>query len=150
MHLKCYYPNLYAFVLSRTANEDLTRDILQELFFRVWEKRASLSSFKSIKSYLFTIANHLLIDHYRKKKSEYSYLNHINLQIDEAYQIDHAQQIDFRTALEKMPELVREAFLLNRTDGLTYAEIAEVYDVSPKTIGYRIGQALLILRKYLR
>ena len=52
-------------------------------------------------------------------------------------------------AIESLPELYREAFTLHRFSDKTYSEIAEMYNVSPKTIDYRIQKSLKILRKKL-
>jgi RNA polymerase sigma-70 factor (ECF subfamily) len=53
-------------------------------------------------------------------------------------------------AIEKLPEEYRKAFVMNRFEGKTYNEIAEVSHVTPKTIAYRITQALKILRTELK
>ena len=52
-------------------------------------------------------------------------------------------------AIESLPEQYRDAFTLHRFSDKTYSEIADMYNVSPKTIDYRIQQALKILRKKL-
>lgn len=54
------------------------------------------------------------------------------------------------TAIEQLPETYRTAFIIHRFKGMSYKEIAEMYQVSPKTIDYRIQQALKILRKELK
>jgi RNA polymerase sigma-70 factor (ECF subfamily) len=53
-------------------------------------------------------------------------------------------------ALAQMPETYREAFELNRFDGLKYREIAEKLNVSERTVEVRISKAIDLLRKYLR
>ena len=54
-----------------------------------------------------------------------------------------------KKAIASLPETYRDAFLLHRFEGKSYKEIAEIFDMSPKTIDYRIQQALKLLRKEL-
>ena len=49
-----------------------------------------------------------------------------------------------------MPELYREAFVLNRFEGLKYREIAEKLNVSERTVEVRVSKTLELLRKYLK
>ena len=54
-----------------------------------------------------------------------------------------------KKAIASLPETYRDAFLLHRFEGKSYKEIAEIFNMSPKTIDYRIQQALKLLRKEL-
>ena len=55
-----------------------------------------------------------------------------------------------RHALEQVPELYREAFVLNRFEGLKYKEIAEKLNVSERTVEVRVSKTLELLRKHLK
>jgi RNA polymerase sigma-70 factor (ECF subfamily) len=57
------------------------------------------------------------------------------------------KQID--KAIQNLPDVIRETFMLNRFDGLSYMQIAKQENVSVKAIEYRISKALTILRKDL-
>lgn len=73
---------------------------------------------------------------------------------------DSLQQFDYynskelldtlKKTLDKLPESYRKAFIQHRFGGLSYKEIAKENGVSPKTIDYRIQQALKILRVELK
>ena len=52
-------------------------------------------------------------------------------------------------AIEQLPERRKMIFLLSRDDGLTYQEIADVLDISVKTVETQIGRSLKWLREYL-
>ena len=59
--------HLYQFVLRLVKSESMTQEIVQDTFVRVWESHASINPGKSFKSYLFTIAFHLMADHFRQQ-----------------------------------------------------------------------------------
>ena len=58
--------------------------------------------------------------------------------------------IRIQEAVETLPESYKEAFVMHRFKNMSYKEIAEILGVSPKTIDYRIQQALKQLRKELK
>lgn len=144
-----YYEPLYRYVWYRSRSSEFVRDLMQDLFTRVWLNRRTLDPEKSIKAYLYRIANHLLIDEHRKAglkrdhQNESAYLN------KGVHEDDPSLTMDIHSAVDDLPESVREAFLLNRVQGLKYSEIAEVCGVSVKTVESRISRALEILRKKL-
>lgn len=53
-------------------------------------------------------------------------------------------------AIGRLPERYREAFMMHRLDGMSYKEIAEQLQISPKTVDYRIQQSLRLLRAWLK
>ena len=59
-------------------------------------------------------------------------------------------QEQIEAALEKLPEEISEVFRMNRNKGLKYHEIADILDVSVRTIEVRIGKALHMLRNHLK
>lgn len=60
--------SILAFLTSRVGRRDLAEDLLQETFVRVMRHRDRLSESERIRSYLFTTAHHLILDHARRKK----------------------------------------------------------------------------------
>lgn len=55
-----------------------------------------------------------------------------------------------RKALDELPESYRKAFVMHRFKGMNYKEIADLLEVSQKTVAYRIQQALKLLRIKLK
>ena len=62
-----YSDNLYRFILKSLRNDEQAKDIVQESFLRLWENREAVIEGKE-KSYLFTIAYRLIVDHVRLEK----------------------------------------------------------------------------------
>lgn len=112
------------------------------------EKKSTLKS-KNLKSYLYTIANNLLIDHYRHKSAAIN----LNLKLETTsespeYLMEVKEfDIKLKNAIGALKEKERVVFLMNRIDGLTFKEIAECLNLSVKAVEKRMHQALEKLHK---
>jgi RNA polymerase sigma-70 factor (family 1) len=144
-----YYDPLFRYVWYRTRSSEFVRDVMQDLFTRVWQNRRTLDPGQSIKAYLYRIAHNLLIDDIRREALRKDHLIETTIQNDAIPDDDPELRMDIQKAVEELPGTLREAFMLNRYQGLKYSEIAEVCGVSIKTVESRISQALEILRKKL-
>ncbi len=144
-----YHDAIGIFVYHRIGSVDMTRDFVQEVFTRLWHTRSNIDIHKSIKAYLYRIANNLAIDHYRKNASRKTYLSAMARQKHLASQESIEMSTAVKMAIDKLPDKLRSVFMLSRYEGLKYSEIAEVCKVSVKTIESRMSQALSFLRKEL-
>jgi RNA polymerase sigma factor (sigma-70 family) len=84
-----YSRRLYIFALMLLKNKEDARDVVQETFLRIWQKRKELSVDKSFKSFLFTVTYNIMVDQVRKR------LN------DEKYQAFLIQQFKFESPLDR-------------------------------------------------
>ena len=141
-----YYKSLYRFIWSRTQSTDLAREIVQEVFIRLWQNRQNLDSRKSVKAYTYRIGYNLLLNHLRSKRIRRKYLDS---QRDNSPEENIELQTSIQIALQKLPEKIRVVFILNQLEGFKYAEIAEACGISIKTVESRMSKALRILREEL-
>jgi len=145
-----YFEALFRFLWRQTNNEELAKDLLQELFSRVWRSRENLDPQQPIKSYLYRIGHNLVIDHRRQNVHPVDSLE-AHPEIEPSYSTD--EQFDLsdkiEAAIKSLPEPVRLVFAMNRFDGVKYAEIAKVLNISVKTVEARMSKALAILREKL-
>lgn len=144
-----YYETIYRYIWIRIHDSELARDITQDVFIRVWDKRCRLNINKSFKAYLYQITNNLIIDTVRKNKTKEKYKkdNH-SLNYYES-ENKYYLNIDIQNALNRLPEKLKTVIILSRFEGLTYMEIAEICNVSFQTIGFRLNKALQLMHKYL-
>ena len=144
-----YSEQLANFVYHRTFSEELTKDLIQEVFTRLWEKRKVLNPQKSLKAYLYRIANNLIIDHSRKHSSRKKYIEVKTDQRIPSKSDSLDTEISYKMVLKNLPKKLSTVFLLSRHEGLKYHEIAEACGISIKTVERRMSQALLLLQKEL-
>lgn len=145
-----YAEKLYGFLWRKISNEDLAKDLVQDLFFKLWINRKNLDENQSIKAYLYRSANNLAIDHYRKKKifisDENEEIHFGNYNLDLSFDVTD----EILKEVNKLPEMQKKVFLLSRFEELRYKEIAELLKISPKTVESHISKALAKLRVSLK
>jgi RNA polymerase sigma factor (sigma-70 family) len=146
-----HFDALRRYLIYRSGNQDLSGDIAQNVFMKVWTKKIEIAS-GNIKSLLFKMATDEFISHIRRKKVEKEYTESIDLRlIREPDNNDDLleKKVLFQKALNQLPEKQKTALLMNKIQGLTYKEIAEVLNLSQKAIEKRIGLALKALKQNL-
>jgi RNA polymerase sigma-70 factor (ECF subfamily) len=150
-----YSAKLYRFALSLLKNDDDAKEIVQETFFRVWEKRQAIDSSKSFKSFLFTISYHLIIDQLRLKLKDQEYRRflkeHFNteeLPADSTADYETLNQ-QITAIIAELPAKRKQIFTLSREQGLSHKQIAEQLDISVKTVENQINLALKQIKTHL-
>ena len=146
-----HFDDLRRYLIFRSGDQDLSLDIAQNVFMKVWTKKIEIAS-GNIKSLLFKMATDEFISNIRKKKVEKEYIESVNLRlIREPDNNDDLleKKLLFQKALNQLPEKQKTALLMNKMQGLTYKEIAEVLNLSQKAIEKRIGLALKALKQNL-
>jgi RNA polymerase sigma-70 factor (ECF subfamily) len=138
---------VYRFLLKNTRNDELSKDLVQESFMKLWIKRKEVDYGKS-KSYLFSTAYHTMIDHIRKNERMTSM---------EQNNVKHPVALDAYTdikevldeAIKLLPEIQRSVILLRDYEGYSYKEIGEITDLSESQVKVYIYRARLFLKKYI-
>jgi RNA polymerase sigma-70 factor (ECF subfamily) len=133
----------------------MAREITQEAFISLWEKRASIDLSKPVKSYLSTTVRNKCLNWLRdNKKFNREILDIEGLLSDKTYiQPDRLVEAEIRdkitTAIEALPQKCREIFVLNRHENLKYQEIANRLEISVKTVETQMSKALQHMRDQL-
>lgn len=141
------------FLLSKEDAEEITQDV----FLKLWEKHSSLDVDKSISSYLFTIAQHKIIDKYRQYSVAESRIKKIigvrRQQLD-IHATEHLMDFNelneiIHQLVEELPQGRKAVFKLSRENGLSYREIAGILKISEGTVEKQMSHALQTLRAKL-
>ena len=149
-----FYPALCVFALRYVPQEEIARDIVQDVFFKIWKNRKNIDINTSFRNFLITSVRNDCTDFLRKQEVENRYMmkNILSATYTSPEEIYTLKELEttIGEALANLPPNVREAFEMNRFNGMTYVAIAEKMTVSPKTIEVYISRALKILRVELR
>ena len=146
-----HFDNLRRYLYYRSGDQDLSADIAQNVFMKIWKKKIDISK-GNIKSLLFKMGTDEFISNYRRSKIERDYVNtqDFKLVYETNDQNDFAEKKQkFEKALMNLTDKQRVALLMNKMEGLTYKEIAESLNLSQKAIEKRISQALSALKNNL-
>ena len=139
---------LKSWLTRRLSSRDDAEDLAQDTFFQVI-KADTVDEIRSPRSYLRTIASRLVINVFRRRKIEESYLESLE-SLPQATVVsaqDHyvtiETLIEIDTTLSRLRAPVRNAFLMSRLEGLTHKSIAEKLSVSDRTVKNYVSQAML-------
>jgi RNA polymerase sigma-70 factor (ECF subfamily) len=151
---RMYYAQLVGTVQGILTERALAEEIVQDVMLELWRRRASLSVKDSLKAYLFQASRNRALNHIRHRRVEeraVAFMDTAATAPATAHSALVQREIDaaMREALAQLPERCREVFELSRVQGLKYAEIARVLDISVKTVEGQMSKALRVLRARL-
>lgn len=150
-----YHPRVKNFLLGFVKDEEEACDMAQDIFFKVWINRESISKVNSLKAYLYRMARNMIYDYYEHSLVKESYeqkqqssIEYTDLIEEDLYAKELSLLIDI--AIEQMPEQRRRIFKMSRKDGLSNEEISQRLGINKRTVENHITQALADLRVVLR
>lgn len=149
-----YYSMLCAYGHKFVELEE-AEECVQDAFLWLWENREVMVVQSSLSSYLFAIVHHRALNRINQKEVKSRVENYFCEEMQSLIEDPHFYHIEELTrriqeAVAALPESYREAFVMHRFKDMTYKEIADLLGVSPKTVDYRIQQALKQLRVDLK
>ena len=151
-----YSKKLYVFIFGILKSQKDSEDIVQDVFTKVWEKRATINEFLSFQSYLFTIAHNTSISLIRKRANETNFVSHVkSIQTPNAESVE-SNETEFKELKEKLektinelPKRQKQVYLLSREEELSYKEIAEKLGISQNTVENHMVKALKYVRSHI-
>jgi len=150
---KEYSGRLYRFAYGYLKSEEEAEELVQEVFSKIWEKRADLKEELSFKSFLFTIAFNIIRKHFRTKSYLSEYIKSgicDDIDMHTSHKITYDSLYQYITELvNQMPERRKEIFIKSRFEGLSIKEIAEKLKISHKTVENQLTDALKFIRTNL-
>jgi RNA polymerase sigma-70 factor, ECF subfamily len=144
------YPKLVRYAIGFMGEQPAACDIVQDSFVALWQKRRKIDPDRSLKAFLYRIVRNNCLNHLRDQANTLvdTEIVHQETSVSEeaAETANESLEIKFREWIDALPDRQREAFELSRFEGLEHDEIAEVMEISPKTVNNHIVAALQQLR----
>lgn len=154
MLFKQYYAPLVVYACKYVTDLDVAREIVQDFFVRLYEKRQSLSIDTSVKSYLYRSVYNCCINYFNQRNIQEKHLRSIDLERDDEENLEREintvelqQQIS--KVINSLPSKCQRIFKMNRYEGIKNEEIAQQLNISKRTVETQISKALKILRNRL-
>jgi len=149
------YVSLVRYAKTIVKDHDTAEEIVQDLFFRLWQDREKIKIECTLNGYMFRAVHNKSLhwmDHNRVvNKYAEEMMNQQTENTENPTDIIHFRELQSKIVriLERLPERCGKIFCMNRFEGLKYAEIAEKLSVSIKTVEANMGKALKEFRKAL-
>lgn len=151
-----FYEDLCRFASQYVSASDVVEDLVQDVFFNVWERRRALDAQQSIQAYLYKAVRNEALKHLNQQRvrkqqgKPQQELRERSLQGSPEQALWNKElEAEAQKALDALPERRRRIFMLSREHDLTYAEIADLLDISVKTVETQMGRALGFLEERL-
>jgi RNA polymerase sigma-70 factor (family 1) len=149
-----YSHRLYALAVRKTGNIEVSEDLVQDLFVHLWLQRTGITIEKAFNLYLFSALKNRIISYLRKQLVQHTVsLNDIDLEtlssqsanlVQEWLSLKEVQEI-YSRELANLPEKSKHVFEMSR-NGVPNKEIAQMLDLSEKTVEFHISKCLRVLR----
>jgi len=148
-----HFDAIRSFVFYRCGDTEMASDVAQDVFMKVWDKRAVLYG-DNLKPLLYKMASDCYISNYRKLVCRMNFEQRIMATDEVAFSPEDEMTCNelaaaYAKTLEQMTDKQRTIFLMHREDGMKYEEIADSLCISVKTVEKHISAALRLLRTKL-
>lgn len=154
LYSTCFRP-LYRRIFSLVKEEAVTDELVQDLFLKLWQKREEIDPEQSFEAYLFTIAQHLVYDYYRKIAKDKRLIARLLLNATDYYlhsdvllENKENRQIVMEAVQQLSPQR-KAVFTCCKLEGKSYEETSEELGISVATVNSHMTQSLKTVREYL-
>ena len=150
-----YSSLIYQKIFLMTKYEHIADELLQDIFLKIWSNRANINPDKSFKAWLYTIAQNVVYDYYRKlandkKMQDYFIESFANLYSEtEDYLLNKERNAILNAALETLSPKRREIFKLCKFEDKSYKEVADILQISPSTVSNQLVAAIKSIKEYI-
>jgi RNA polymerase sigma-70 factor (family 1) len=150
-----YQRPVFSFAFYLTKSKDVAEEVVQEVFIRLWERRANLDTETFLLAYLKKMTQNLIIDLFRKANRDKSFQARIYANMKEADDqtanlvLEKELSAVYQQALDNLPPQQRIVFTLSRDENLSYQEIADQLSLSRNTVRNHMTQAIKSVRLYV-
>ena len=149
-----HYPIVYRAIYRIVSDLGIAEDLAQDVFMRLWEKRHKIDIQGAIGAYIRRMAVNEALGYLRKNKKYKieevaDYHSPLTISGEDTY-LDKELQAEVNKAIETLPPRCKAVFMLSRFEELSYKEISQKLEISPKTVENQISKALKTLRKALK
>lgn len=146
-----HFKPLRNYFYYKYGDYEKAKDLMQESFIKLWDNCKDVPYDKA-KGFVFTLARNSFLNELKRGQMIQKHKNNAPKKIlhiqSPHYVLEEKEFLDkINSAISSLPDKNREVFLLNRIDGKTYREIAEILDISIKTVEKWMHDALVVLRK---
>jgi RNA polymerase sigma-70 factor (ECF subfamily) len=153
-----YSARIYFMAIKFLKSPEQSQELVQDVFLKLWVKRAELDKERPVEAWLYTVARNLVINQFKKMAREQ--MNRTTKQVSEV----HAQVAEgaderilenetrhlLHEAIRRLPEKQREVYTLARLEGFSRLEIADQMKISSLTVKTHMSRAVVSVKNYVQ
>jgi RNA polymerase sigma-70 factor (ECF subfamily) len=152
---KRYWRRAFNMAYARVRSKEVTEEIVQDLFVSLWDKRASLS-IKNMSSYIYVAIKHKVLNFIESQVVQQKYWDYQQtflLQQEEATEktVEYNELMAvIEEGMDYLSDKTKKVFRLNRLEGRSISETAEILKLSRKATQYHLTRSLKEMRLHLK
>ncbi len=158
---RSFSPKLNYFTNQYLLDSEASRNIVQDVFTELWDRRKTFREDTNIQAWMFTVTKNKSLKYINKQKSREKYSRHLKTrQLDINYKaLEGFDTSNFmleellnlvETTLNKLSPSCRKVFEMSRFDGMRNQQIADELNLSIKTVEAHISKALKLFHSELK
>lgn len=150
-----YWNKLYTVAFTFLKSQEAAKDVVQEVFLKVWLKREQLASIQNAEAWLFILTRNEVLNALKKKRIDTrDLLMAVNTAVadesaDSGTNIKDIKSL-IKQGLDLLPDQQKAIFILSKEQGLTHEQICEQLNLARSTVKNSLVKALAFLRNYLQ
>lgn len=148
-------PRLYTLAFRLTKSPQVAKDIIQEVFMKLWEQRENIHTITNMQAWLYKVTENKVIDFLRKAAADdrmkHAIWQHLQQIMNEAEQYVAAKEYNviIQKAIDQLPPQRKLIYQLNKEDGMNYQQIADELQISRHTVKNQLFAAMQSVRKFI-
>ncbi|GGH81640.1 RNA polymerase sigma-70 factor (ECF subfamily) [Filimonas zeae] len=150
---RTYFKSLHSYAFTILNSEAVAEEMVQQVFYKLWEKKEQMDVHTSVKAYLYRAVHNESLNYLKHHTIKSKHQTYAMQQQQNNYEHSAGEKLagreleqQIRQALNDLPEQCRTIFQLSRYEELKYREIADQLGLSIKTVEAQMGKALKLLR----
>jgi RNA polymerase sigma-70 factor (ECF subfamily) len=150
--VNCYRNKLLAYAYSLSKDYELSLDIVQQVFVKIYILRNRLNPKLSFKAYIYKSVYNEFINNFNKNKKMYRLQHNYNFNQIHVDENDPTENLKIEkievvnTLIDQLPKKTKQIFLMSKKRGFRNFEISEILKIHPKTVEGHITKAFKLLR----
>jgi RNA polymerase sigma-70 factor (family 1) len=155
MLYKTYFKPLYRKVFSMIKDEMIADELIQDLFLKIWHKRGEIDPEHSFRSYLYTVANNLVYDYFRRIAKDKRLTARLLVNAtdfyrhsDELLESKESRQLLMK-AIDQLSPQRKLVFTYCKLEGKSYEETSKEMGISVATVNSHMTHSLRTVREYM-
>lgn len=145
---------IHPFILRMVKNEAVGREIVQEVFLRLWLKRETLAGIGNPSAWIYRVASNLALTHLRRRQLEARVLQGLRdtQPADPAHEALLMKELEtlIHRAVEGLPPQRQKIFRLSREQGMSRKEIARHLHISENTVKNQLMISLKCIQEFIK
>jgi RNA polymerase sigma-70 factor (ECF subfamily) len=150
-----YEHRLYAFIIKVVKSDAQTKDILQDVFLKLWQVREQLPEIQNINAFLYKLAENKVYD-FLRRAARYENVRNEFWQSYQQYHSPDGGDLEakefngiIQKAIEQLPPQRKAIYLLTTREGMKRHEVAAELNLSPNTVRNQLSEAIHYIRQYV-